>query len=157
MRQFARELNTPVSRRDVSYSLDMVAGIEHARGDLDAALAKYLESLEIARQLYAPCTAERDPEACNDLVWSVHLTGTCLIALHRPVEALELLHTHAADAARLEAECGDHPNHLDSCAAFWETFAAGWSAAGDAAEAATHATRATGIRARITALKNSTG
>ena len=133
-----------------------MARIEHARGELDAALAKYQESLEIRRQLYAQRTAEHDPEACNGVVWSAHLTGTCLIAMHRPVEALELLHTHAADAAKLEAECGDHPNHLDSCAAFWETFAAGWSAAGDAAEAATHATRATGIRARITALKNST-
>jgi nephrocystin-3 len=156
-RQLARELNTPQSRRDVSLSLNNVARIEHARGDLDAALAKYQESLEIARQLYAQRATEHEPDVCNGVVWSAHLTGACLIAMHRPVEALELLHMHAADAAKLEAECGDHPNHLDSCAAFWETFAAGWSAAGDPAEGAILATRAAGIRARIAALQNSTG
>jgi len=50
-RGVAKELGTPGSRRGVSVSLDKVAGIEEARGDLDAALAKYEEILEIRRLL----------------------------------------------------------------------------------------------------------
>jgi hypothetical protein len=130
----------------------LIADIEYWLGEPDSALAKYQESLELARKLYARSTAERDPEACNGVVWSAHLTGTCLIAMHRPVEALELLHTHAADAAKLEAECGDDLGHLNTCAAFWETFSAACSATGDSTAAATYAARAAGLRARIAAL-----
>ncbi len=151
-RSLLTQMTTQERLRDVSISLHNVGRIHEFRGDLDAALAKYQEILEIARQLYAPCTAERDPEACNGVVWSAHLTGTCLIAMHRPVEALELLHTHAADAATLEAECGDHLGQLDTCAAFWETFSAACSATGDSTAAATYAARAAGLRARIAAL-----
>ncbi|MFZ9882756.1 MAG: hypothetical protein ACO3QC_15305, partial [Phycisphaerales bacterium] len=46
-RRLAEELGTPESLRDVSVSLNQVAGIEQARGDLDAAHAKYVEGLEI--------------------------------------------------------------------------------------------------------------
>ena len=45
------ELGTPEARRDVTVSLERVADIEKERGDLDAALAKYEESLEIRRAL----------------------------------------------------------------------------------------------------------
>ena len=48
-RGVAKELGTPESRRDVSVSLLTVAGIEEARGELDAAMAKYEESLAIHR------------------------------------------------------------------------------------------------------------
>jgi tetratricopeptide (TPR) repeat protein len=49
----AAELGTPESRRDVSISLERVADIEEARGDLDGALARYKEGLEIRRALMA--------------------------------------------------------------------------------------------------------
>jgi hypothetical protein len=77
--------------------------------------------------------------------------------MHRPVEALELLHTHAADAAKLEAECGDDLGHLNTCAAFWETFSAACSATGDSTAAATYAARAEGLRARIGAPQKPAG
>jgi tetratricopeptide (TPR) repeat protein len=145
------------ARGDLATLLLLIADIEYRLGEQDSALAKYQESLEIARQLYAQRTAERDPEACNGVVWSAHLTGTCLIAMHRPVEALELLHTHAADAAKLEAECGDDLGHLNTCAAFWETFSAACSATGDSTAAATYAARAEGLRARIGAPQKPAG
>jgi predicted negative regulator of RcsB-dependent stress response len=44
-------LGDPESRRYVSISLGRIADIEASRGDVDAALAKYQEALEIRRSL----------------------------------------------------------------------------------------------------------
>ena len=52
-RRIEAALATPQSRRDVSLSLEGVARIEQARGDLDGALARYEEGLAIARALMA--------------------------------------------------------------------------------------------------------
>ena len=70
-RALAEELGTPGSRRDVSTSLHRVAGIEQARGDLDAALAKYEESLEIRRRLMEEF-GEALPQWKSEFRWSLN-------------------------------------------------------------------------------------
>ena len=52
----------------MSVSLDKVAGIEQARGDLDAALAKYEESLEIRRLLAEELGT---PQSDADVRWNL--------------------------------------------------------------------------------------
>ncbi|MSR75882.1 MAG: ATP-binding protein [Planctomycetes bacterium] len=68
-RALAQELNTPQSRRDVSWSLNKVADIEEERGDLDSALAKYEESLGIRRALVQELNT---PEIRRDVIVSLH-------------------------------------------------------------------------------------
>ena len=73
-RRIAIERRTPESRRDVGVSLDCVARIEHARGDLDGALAKYEEGLEIARDLMAElgtAQSRRDVSVSLDYVATI--------------------------------------------------------------------------------------
>ena len=64
----ALELGTPESRRDVSLSLERVADIERERGDLDGALARYEEGLEIALALLAELGT---PESRRDVSLSL--------------------------------------------------------------------------------------
>ena len=68
-RALAQELNTPESRRDVSVSLNNVAGIEKERNDLDSALAKYEESLSIRRALAQELNT---PESRRDVSLSLN-------------------------------------------------------------------------------------
>jgi exonuclease VII small subunit len=63
------ELGTPKSRSDVSVSLNHVAGIERARGNLDSALARYEEGLEIRRALMAKLGT---PDSRHDASISLH-------------------------------------------------------------------------------------
>ena len=67
-RALMAELGTPQSRRDVSISLNQVAFIEQARGDLHGALARYEEALEIARALMAELGT---PESRRDVSLSL--------------------------------------------------------------------------------------
>jgi hypothetical protein len=128
-----------------------VAGIEESRGDLDAAHAKYVESLEIARRLAEELGTL---EIQNDHLWSVHLTGSCLVLLSRLEEALSMLAGASDAAAQFESSCGDHLNMLDTCAAFHETFAMASAALGRTDEAQRRSEHGAAIRARIAALKD---
>ncbi len=138
----------------MSISLNKVAGIEEARGDLDAALAKYEESLEIRRAL---AEALGIPGDQNEYVWSVHLMASCLVDLSRPGEALAMLAEASDAAAKFESSCGDDLNMLDTCAAFRETYAKASAALGRADEAQRRSEHGAAVRARIAALKNSGG
>ena len=152
-RALAEELGTPQSRRDLSVSLNNVAGIEQARGDLDGALEKYEESLAIAQRLF-----EHDvtPATQNGALWTAHLTASCLVGLSRLGEALAMLDGVSSTAAELELACDDHLNMLDTCAAFHETYAKASAALGRANEAQRRSEHGAAIRARIAALKGGT-
>ena len=152
-RALAEELGTPQSRRDLSVSLNNVAGIEQARGDLDGALEKYEESLAIAQRFL-----EHDvtPETQNGSLWTAHLTASCVVGLSRLCEALAMLDGVSSTAAELELACDDDLNMLDTCAAFYETYANASAALGRANEAQRRSERGAAIRARITALKGGT-
>lgn len=63
-RGLSESLGTPKSLRDLSISLDNVAEVERARGDLGTALAKYEESLAITRGL---AESLRTPESLHDV------------------------------------------------------------------------------------------
>lgn len=72
------ELGTPERRRTVSRTLESVASIEEARGDLDSAITHYKESLEIERALAAEFST---PESRDHL--SAYLTQVaCLEETH---------------------------------------------------------------------------
>jgi len=123
-----------------------VAGIEEARGDLDAALAKYEESLEITRDLLEASGHLSD---LNGLVWSTHLVAGCLIACERVAEATSLLNENSDYAARLEAECGNDVNNLDTCAAYRETQGRAALAIGDSTAGNVFTAHGASLRARI--------
>ena len=70
MRALEQELGTPASRRDVSVSLNKVAGIELQLGNHESALEKFTESMEIrAEVLDEP--PEPTPQQANDYLWSL--------------------------------------------------------------------------------------
>jgi tetratricopeptide (TPR) repeat protein len=79
-------LQTPESRRDVACSLDKVAGIEHARGDLDAALAKYEDALAIRRAL---ADELETPQSRRDLAWTLQRIGSVLAENGDSAESLK--------------------------------------------------------------------
>jgi hypothetical protein len=111
--RLAEELGTPGSLRDVSVSLHKVAGIEEARGDLDAAHAKYMESLEIdrghAEELGTP-ESRRDVSVSVDKVAGIEEARGDLDAAHaKYAESLEI-------ARRLAEELGT-PRSLRSVSA----------------------------------------
>ena len=88
-------MGTPWSLRDLSVSLGRVAGIEEARVDFDAAHAKYVESLEIARGLAEELGT---PESLRDLSRSLemvagieHARGDLDAALVKYEESLRML------------------------------------------------------------------
>ncbi|MGI9002283.1 MAG: tetratricopeptide repeat protein [Pseudonocardia sp.] len=60
-----RHDESPTALRDLSVSLDNVAGVQQARGNLDAALTGYTESLDLARRIHT--TYGDTPEALRDL------------------------------------------------------------------------------------------
>ena len=90
----ALELGTPQSRRDVSISLNQVADIEQARGDLDGALARYEEGLELFRGLMAELgtpDSRRDVSISLDKVAGIEQArGDLDGALARYEEGLEI-------------------------------------------------------------------
>ena len=74
-RAFMVEFGTTKGRRDVAVSLDNVGNILRARSDLDGALARYEESLEIRCQLLAD---EETPERLRDVSVSLDNVGNTL-------------------------------------------------------------------------------
>ena len=83
-RALRERLGTPQAERDVSVSLNNVAGIARARGDLAAAQAAYAEALAIRRAL-----RERlgTPEAERDYLVSLLCVGDLAMARKRVEEA----------------------------------------------------------------------
>jgi len=135
----------------VSVSLNKVAGIEEARGDLDAAYAKYEESVGISRGLSEEL---RTPGSQNDHLCSVCLAASCLVDLSRLEESLAIL-TEASDAAiEFESACDDDLDFLDTCAAFHETYAKAFAALGRIDEAQRRSEHGAAIRVRVAALKD---
>jgi exonuclease VII small subunit len=128
----------------VSISLNNVADIEHARGDLDAALAKYEESLRIARAL-SESLGTRD--AVNEVIWIAQLAAGVELALERPGGAIVRLDS-LVDLALSLASSRDR-NHLDSAAAYWERRVELLELLEWNDEAADSRARAAALRARI--------
>jgi exonuclease VII small subunit len=95
------ELGTPQSRRDVNLSLERVADIEQARGDLDGALARYEEGLEIRRALMAELgtpQSRRDVSALLQIVADIEQArGNLDGALARYEESLLIAHRLLVD------------------------------------------------------------
>ena len=85
----------------------------------------------------------------NSLVWSAHLVAGCLIACERVAEAMSLLNENSDYAARLEAECGNDVNKLDTCAAYQETQGRAALALGDSTAGNVFTAHGASIRARI--------
>jgi hypothetical protein len=85
----------------------------------------------------------------NGLVWSAHLVAGCLIACERVAEAMSLLNENSDYAARLEAECGNDVNNLDTCAAYRETQGRAALALGDSTAGNVFTAHGASIRARI--------
>jgi tetratricopeptide (TPR) repeat protein len=102
-RTLAAELGTPEARRDVSVSLDNVAGIELARGRHDAALTLYQESLRLARTLAAELGT---PEARRDVSISLNNVAGIELARGRHDAALTLYQESLGLARTLAAELG---------------------------------------------------
>jgi hypothetical protein len=132
--------------RDVSFSLDTVAGIDRARGDLDAALAKYTESLEIRRGL-ATRLGTRDD--LNGLVWGVARISSVLVDLNRFGEAETLLSADESRASELEYVAARDVYILDTCAAFREVQAVLAEKSGDTGALTMSNARAVALRAII--------
>ena len=90
------QLGTPEATRDLSISLDNVAGIARARGDLDQAETAYTESLTLLRGLYEQLGT---PEATRDL--SISLDNVAGIAQARgDLDQAETAYTESLTLAR---------------------------------------------------------
>jgi exonuclease VII small subunit len=121
-----------------------VADIEVSRGELDAALAKYGESLGIARGL-AESLGTHDE--VNGVIWTAQLAAGVELALARPSAAIVRLESLTDLATSLESS--SDPNHLDTAAAYWERRVEVLEALQWHVEAAESRARAAALRARI--------
>ena len=151
-RALADVLGTPESRRDVTVSLDNVAGIEQARGDLGGALLKYTESLEIRRALADELGTVYE---FNQVAWTLCLTAR--IRLQRDASgdrerSLAVIHDAHQLAVALSDEAQLDTNILDTAATVWEVTAECLLALGRADEAEVARAKAHAIRSRIKGL-----
>ena len=142
-------LGTPESRHAVIFVLGQIGKIEEARGEVDSALARYEESLAIARQLVE---GEETRDSLNLLVWSAQLCASIEISLSRLDAALLRLESFVEQATVLES--ATDANTLDTAAAYWERRAEALDAIGWASEAAESRTHALALRTRIAELGN---
>ena len=99
----------------MSVSLNKVADIEQARGDLDSALAKYEESLAIARAL---ADELETPESLRDLAWTLQRLGSCLLDNEAPAKSLEH-HEEALDLRIRILRSVDHPEESAEDDVLW--------------------------------------
>ena len=105
-----QQQNTPESRRDVSFSLDNVAGIELQLGKRDSALAKYTESLDIRRALEQELGT---PESRRDVSVSLNKVAGIELLLGKHESALAK-YTESLDIRRaLEQELGTPESRRD--------------------------------------------
>ena len=101
---------TPESLRDLSISLDNVAGIQQQRGQLDEALDAYTESLTLRRRIRT--TYGDTPESLRDL--SVSLDNVAGIQQQRGQldEALDAYTESLTLSRRIRTTYGDTPESL---------------------------------------------
>jgi tetratricopeptide (TPR) repeat protein len=125
-------------------SLECIASIEQARGDLDGALAHYEESLEIQRRRSEELAT---PDSLHDLVSSTQLCAGIEVSLSRAGAALVRLESLVAQVCLLES--ASDVNTLDTVAAYWERRTEALDALGWASEAVESRARALAIRTRI--------
>ena len=137
--------------RNLCIGLCHVAGILRAQQDPRAALEKFEESLDIARDI----VKEFRSEAIQlDYLWCIYRTASCLVELGRSEEARAMLQEACDTATELEPICSVYPDGLEECAAFHETYAKVFAALGRADEAQRRSEHGAAIRARIAALKD---
>ena len=117
-RRIVDATGTLQSRRDLAVALENVAAFSSLRRDLDSALAACRESMAISEQLLELTDL---PSEVHQLVGSVRLVAAYLLAKGDAFASAELLMLHAPKVDRLEAECGERIDMLESCADFWET------------------------------------
>jgi cell wall-associated NlpC family hydrolase len=103
-RELASEIGNPQARRDLSVSLDNVAGSKAALGDLAGALKLYEESLTIARELASEIG---NPQARRDLSVSLDNVAGSKAALGDLAGALELYEESLTIARELAREIGN--------------------------------------------------
>ena len=128
----------------MSVSLARVAGIEQARGDLDGALARFEEVLEIADQLFVD---EETPGALNNLVWYAQLCAGIEVSLSRADAALVRLEFFLEQACLLESIM--NVGILDTAATYWERRVDALVALGRSSESDESRIRALALRTRI--------
>jgi exonuclease VII small subunit len=100
----------PESFRDLSVSLNNIAGLEEANGDLAAALSKYEESLAIARRLAQELGT---PESHRDVIVGLDNIARIDEANGDLAAALPKYEESLAIARRLAQELGTPESHRD--------------------------------------------
>jgi tetratricopeptide (TPR) repeat protein len=123
------------------------------RNNLDAALAKYEESLAIARELLDEDSEERGAKdaanAANDVVCGACTLARCALASGRRSRALEVLDSVANLLIQLDREDLDDGDILDTAATYHEVRQQIALEIGDSATANANARRAAELRRRI--------
>ena len=102
-RTLVTELGTSQSRRNLSISLERIAKVEQARGDIDSALAHYEEGLEISRALMAELGT---PQSRREVGVSLNQIGSIKEALSDYASAGALYEESLEIMRALMAELG---------------------------------------------------
>ncbi|MGI9063618.1 MAG: hypothetical protein ACR2FQ_07425 [Pseudonocardiaceae bacterium] len=105
-----RHPDTPESLRDLSVSLDKVAGIQQQRGQLDEALAAYTESLTLARRIRE--TYGDTPQSLSNLSVSLDNVGGIQQQRGQLDEALASYTESLTLRRRIRETYGDTPQSL---------------------------------------------
>jgi tetratricopeptide (TPR) repeat protein len=92
----------------------------------------------------------------NSLIWTLHLVGSSLLDADLPRDAESMLRRDRPRAEELERTCGEVTNHLDTCAAYWETLARAALMNGKSVDQVDFHAKAANLRRRIIDLAGGT-